>query len=247
MTTDTFSWRVEEACLSAWPTAETHLLDGWRLRRSGGGTKRTNSANPTPNASEGSHIITEAERFFHAHGQPCIFRIPSIADALDGELEEAGYRRESETLTLLASGIAVPEGRRPVTLTANPAPNWLTARHRMNETSQGDQDIYDRMLDLITSSRCFAAVHHESEIAAVAYGVIHDGFLVLESVVTDKHLRNQGLGRSAISALMRRAQYAGAKQACLQVVTDSAPAIALYRSLGFTEELYRYHYRIGEP
>lgn len=247
MTPDTLLWRVEEACLSAWPAAVTHLLDGWRLRRSGGGTKRTNSANPTPGASEGSHIITEAERFFHAHGQPCIFRIPSMADALEGELEEAGYRRESETLTLLVNDIAVPQGRHHVTLVASPAPEWLAARHRMNATSQGEQEIYDRMLDLITSPRCFAAVHHESEIAAVAYGVIHDGFLVLESVVTDNRLRNQVLGRSAVSALMGWAEKAGAKQACLQVVADNAPAIALYRRrLGFTKELYRYHYRIGE-
>ena len=246
MTTDTLPWRVEEACISAWPAAETHLFDGWRLRRSGGGTKRTNSANPTPDASEGSHIIAEAERFFHAHGQPCIFRIPTIADALDEKLAEAGYRREGETLTLLTNDITVPEGRHPVTLAANPVPDWLTARHRMNASSQGDQDIYDRTLDLITSPRCFAAVHHESEIAAVAYGVIHDGFLVLESVVTDKRLRNQGLGRSVVSALMGWAESAGTKQACLQVVADNAPAIALYRSLGFTKELYRYHYRIGE-
>jgi hypothetical protein len=50
------------------------------------------------------------------------------------------------------------------------------------------------MQDLITSPRCFTAVHHELEIAAVAYGVIHDGFLVLESVVTDNRLCNQGFG-----------------------------------------------------
>ena len=33
------------------------------------------------------------------------------------------------------------------------------------------------------------------------------------------------------------------KGACLQVVSDNAPAIRLYESLGFVHELYRYHYR----
>lgn len=245
MNTDDLSWRVEEACLAAWPAAENRLADGWRFRRSGGTTKRTNSANPTLKASKDSKIIAEAERFYRARGQTCIFRIPSIANALDGELEKVGYRREGETLTLLANGIAVKEGPHDVTLTAKPTPEWLAARHRLNVSVRSDQGIYDHMLSLITSPQCFAAVHHEAEIAAVAYGVSHQGLLVLESVVTDKRLRNQGLGRSAVSALMRWAEKAGAAQACLQVVADNTPAIALYRRLGFTEELYRYHYRIG--
>jgi len=245
MTRSTLTWRAEEACLTAWPAAETQIIDGWRLRRSGGNTKRTNSANPGPDASKERNIIAQAERFYQTHGQTCIFRIPSIADALDSGLAEAGYRREGETLTLLAKGIAAQTGRHRVTLTASPTPEWLAARHRLNTAPQGIQNIYDSMLGLITSPRCFVSIDHESEMAAVAYGVIHQGFLVLESVATDKRLRNQGLGRSAVSALMRWAEEAGASQACLQVVADNAPAISLYRSLGFTQELYRYHYRIG--
>lgn len=246
MNSDDLSWRAEEACLAAWPAAESRLADGWRFRRSGGTTKRTNSANPTLNASKDSKIIAEAERFYRAHGQTCIFRIPSIANALDVDLEKAGYRREGETRTLFANNIAASKAPHDVTLTGKPTPEWLAARHRHNASTRNDQDIYDHMQSLITSPKCFASVHHETEIAAVAYGVSHQGFLVVESVVTAKHLRNQGLGRSAVSALMNWAEKTGVTQACLQVVADNKPAIALYQSLGFTDELYRYHYRIRQ-
>lgn len=36
----------------------------------------------------------------------------------------------------------------------------------------------------------------------------------------------------------------GAQGACLQVFAGNHPAIGLYESLGFAQELYRYHYRV---
>ena len=33
-------------------------------------------------------------------------------------------------------------------------------------------------------------------------------------------------------------------QLCLQVVADNTPAVALYESMGFDREVYRYHYRV---
>ena len=56
--------------------------------------------------------------------------------------------------------------------------------------------------------------------------------------------RRKGLSRAALSALLRRGQEAGATGACLQVVADNHSAIRLYESLGFANELYRYHYRV---
>jgi ribosomal protein S18 acetylase RimI-like enzyme len=42
---------------------------------------------------------------------------------------------------------------------------------------------------------------------------------------------------------MQWAKDEGAYGVCLQVVADNAPAVGLYRALGFNQELHRYHYR----
>ncbi|RVA73250.1 GNAT family N-acetyltransferase, partial [Mesorhizobium sp. M7A.F.Ca.CA.001.11.2.1] len=91
--------------------------------------------------------------------------------------------------------------------------------------------------------RAFVSYERDSQIAALAYGVIRNGLLVVESVETDGRFRQQGLGRKTVGGLIGWARRAGAHAACLQVVADNTPARALYASLGFSRELYRYHYR----
>ena len=59
-------------------------------------------------------------------------------------------------------------------------------------------------------------------------------------------LRQRGFARKAVEGLMRWGAETGASAVCLQVEASNTPAIALYRSLGFTRELYRYHYRVRD-
>jgi ribosomal protein S18 acetylase RimI-like enzyme len=62
--------------------------------------------------------------------------------------------------------------------------------------------------------------------------------------VTDPAFRRQGLARKAVLAVLAWAySRCGATGACLSVVADNAPAVALYEALGFSREVYRYHYR----
>ena len=68
--------------------------------------------------------------------------------------------------------------------------------------------------------------------------------MCLNWVVTDPEQRRRGLSRAVLCHLLARGQEAGATGACLQVVASNEPAIALYESLGFSCELYRYHYRV---
>ncbi|TIU20618.1 MAG: GNAT family N-acetyltransferase, partial [Mesorhizobium sp.] len=55
-------------------------------------------------------------------------------------------------------------------------------------------------------------------------------------------VRNQGHARHLILSALKWARLRGAREAWLQVEDDNAPALTLYRSLGF-DEVYRYHYR----
>ncbi len=96
--------------------------------------------------------------------------------------------------------------------------------------------------------RAFAAAAAEGGIGAIAFGVLDRELMVIEAVATPEPLRGRGHARRAVGALLRWGRAEGARAACLQVVAANTPARALYRTLGFEHELYRYHYRVGpEP
>jgi ribosomal protein S18 acetylase RimI-like enzyme len=83
----------------------------------------------------------------------------------------------------------------------------------------------------------------KGQIAALAYGAIHDDLLCLESVFTDQRYRGRGHARRLLATLIGFGAQHGAKGVCVQVLAENAPARALYHGLGLKEELYRYHYR----
>ncbi len=92
-------WRVEEACLNAWPALREVLLDGWLLRFSEGLTRRANSANAL--APVGSPALTKCQCLYRRLGLPTIFRVLSFADpAIDQQLAKAGYTSEGESCVL---------------------------------------------------------------------------------------------------------------------------------------------------
>lgn len=124
-----------------------------------------------------------------------------------------------------------------------PSEDWFAARFRMGSYDDTDRRVFREMTGLIVGDRAFVFHKSDSVIAAVAYGVIRNGLLVVESVETDARFRQQGLGRKTVGGLIDWARRAGASAACLQVVVDNVPGRALYASLGFNRELYRYHYR----
>lgn len=58
----------------------------------------------------------------------------------------------------------------------------------------------------------------------------------ITNVVVRDDARNQGIGYRMLTELMRRAEKEGVREYTLEVRKSNAPAIALYRKLGFVEE-----------
>lgn len=56
------------------------------------------------------------------------------------------------------------------------------------------------------------------------------------NVVVDKDVRQQGIAYRLLTELMQKADREGIKEYTLEVRKSNAPAIALYRKLGFVEE-----------
>src|SRR4051812_10146842 len=89
------AWKVEEACLNAWPSPRQVVMGDWLIRISGGPTRRTNSVNPLrASAHDPAAVLETAQALYRRQGQDTIFRIPSITAGADGVLEGWGYSYE---------------------------------------------------------------------------------------------------------------------------------------------------------
>ena len=241
------AWRVEEACLNAWPAVRQALFGGWVLRVSGGLTRRANSANPLGVERAGRDmLIAGCEAFYHHHRLPTIFRLPSlIGSEIDERLADRGYGAEGTSLVLCGEIGTVPALHDPdVRLLARPTTRWFAAMAALQGLSKEQAALYRRIVGALAIPARFAVHAENGAIAALAFGAIHDGIICYESVVSDPQRRRRGYARRVIASLAAWARERGAQHACLEVEAANAPALALYAALGF-EELYRYHYRRG--
>ena len=244
--------KVEETCMNAWPARKEIFYDGWLIRLANGTTRRTNSVNIITQGRRAlGEKIAYCEDIYRAHGQPSYFRVLSTgAKELDLALAARGYVKEDETCTLFLNfgRHPPPEPDENVVFDiyeGRPPGGWFDAHRRLSRRSTEEAAALHSALDNIAIPALFGqALDEEGEIASVAFGAIHERMMCLQWVVTEPEQRRRGLSRATLSALLKRGQQMGATGACLQVVAVNLSAIRLYESLGFTCELYRYHYRV---
>jgi GNAT superfamily N-acetyltransferase len=241
------AWRIEETCLNAWPALREIVLDGWLVRLSDGLSRRNNSANPlSARSTIGDATIAETVAFYRRHERPAIFRVPSIAaPAADKALDKAGFAAEAETCVLHGDMAGLDATEDPsVTLLARADRQWFQAMSALQGHKPEEAHTYRRVIGAISVPAAFVAIPGEDgKLVALAYGVIHNGLLCYESVVTDSRQRRRGHARKIVTTLAGWAKAQGATGACLQVVAENAPARALYEQIGLGSEVYRYHYR----
>ncbi|MCJ2070715.1 GNAT family N-acetyltransferase [Methylobacterium sp. J-030] len=243
------AWRVEEACLNAWPSPRQILVEGYLLRAAGGRSKRQNSVNPMRRSGDPEPAIAAARTLYRSLGQRPIFRIPAIAPQMERSLASADFAVADETCTLFhpLDGVSA-EPDPSVTVATAPGADWLALRDAVNRADAAAARVFRDTVAALMLPRAFSSATAEGGIGAIAFGVLDRGLLVIESVATPEPLRGRGHARRAVEALLRWSRSQGAQAACLQVVAENTPARALYRGLGFERELYRYHYRVGpEP
>lgn len=246
MTSQELNWRIEAACLNAWPSHREIVLGGWLLRASGGPTRRANSANPLhPGALIDDAQIERVEAVYRRLGRPVLFRVPELIDGIDGKLAGRGYAIEGVTRTLYGDMTDLMSGEgAEVSVATLPAEDWLSARDHLSGNDAAGCAAYRAIIASILLPCGFAAVRHEGRIASIAFGAMQDGLLVLESVMTDPGLRGQGLARQCVSGLMQWAREQGVDGVALQMAADNAPARRLYAGLGIVRDLYGYQYRV---
>lgn len=249
--------RAEEACLNGWPALATVLLDGWQLRFAEGHTKRSNAISvlaPSQSTDTLAERIRACEALYAARGLPAIFRLstaapqPGLAEALDA----AGYGPPAdETRVLVAETLPreIAPGAPATVVAGPPEQSWLDAAARILVFGTRAADLNGRILAALGVPAAFASVEaSDGTTGAVAFGAVHDGLVCMNRVATAAEHRGRGLAGQAVGAVMAwAATEAGAEGACLPVGAGNAPALSLYRRLGFAREVSRYHYRIAPP
>ncbi|MEU6075606.1 GNAT family N-acetyltransferase [Micromonospora sp. NPDC047074] len=231
---------LELAADEAWPAAVRGRLGDWLLRSADGWTGRANSALPVGDPDRPlSAALDAVERWYADLGQRALVNTPlPLAAPVGAELDTRGWASGPpvlvQTVPLAALPPAAPEvaGSPPVELAGAPSDDWLTVAAGRKG---GLPDAARHVLTAVDQVR-FAHVYVDGELRAIGRGTVtgQGRWLGLSLIEVLPEARRQGLAGRLIRALADWGLAAGATHAFLQVEQRNTPAVALYRTLGFT-------------
>jgi GNAT superfamily N-acetyltransferase len=236
---------IETAASRAWPTIERQPLGGWVLRCGRAGSRRLNSVQTLAYGdAELGEAIATAERWYRARLTAPCFQLTDAAQpaALDALLEERGYALLTPTSVMLAT--EWPEEIREddrIQLLPEADGSVLDAicdRSWSEDKKRERIDLFAR----IESRHCFALIVEDGEPIAGGLCAVDGKLAGLFTMRTQPPHRGRGLASAIARRLMTWAYAQGARESYLQVEDDNAPALHLYRQLGFVR-VYGYHYR----
>jgi N-acetylglutamate synthase len=235
--------QMELAAARAWPAARSVDVDGWRVRLSGGGTRRANSVLPLAYTGRDlTRAITAVEAHYRAQNTRCYFQVTSIAapSTLDTELARRGYTYE-EPCVLMAKPLmpsAMPDN---VTVTDGPTAAWLAVYGELLDAAR--TAALPTVLAAVPSPRGFLLLTRAGAALSSALAVVSpEGIALVECVATLSAARRSGGAQIVMDALEAWSAAQGAHTCVLQVVASNAPARRLYEARGYIE-VGRYHYR----
>lgn len=235
--------RLEELAFAGWPALESRDVAGWRLRFSGGYTKRANSINALGEDSRiDPQIADDLESAYRERRLPPVWRLSPLAPAGTAEVLAArGHRAIERSLVQvcpLSGGFApAPE----VAIQAEPSASWIEAFAAHSPVRPEHRDTMRRMLMAIAAPAGFALVEEAGRPMAMAIGVVNGDYMGLFDVLVMPEARRRGLARKVTESLYAWARDHGARFAYLQVVATNAAAMPLYAAQGF-RTVYDYEY-----
>lgn len=240
---------IEEMSITAWPSFQHIFMDGWVLRFAAGYTFRSNSVQPIYSGSEDvAEKIRRCEDLYSRHGLPTAFKISPIVQppGLDLILESQGYRMHTPTSAQVLDALPErsvcidDEGARCVSLS-----EWLDAFSIISALPAEKKPFHAGIAERIPLPICTMTLDYGGQPAACGLGVLHGDYFGIYDICTAPSMRQMGLGTRIMQGLLGWASDAGATSAYVTVVEENAPAIGMYRKLGF-RHLYSYWYRMKD-
>jgi len=228
---------LETRSIRALPPAETVQLGRWIVALGRGSVGRLNSCTTFGESPRRALFerIEAVERRYAARGRETRFRLTELDSHLDARLETRGYARSEDVIVMTG-----PVGGRTddsVAVARAAGPTWLA---RYEEWGGHDElrtaEIGEALGSLTLDTGVFSSP------ASIGVAVLDPPWVGLFDLITDPEQRSKGHGRRLTEAMLAWAAQQGAERSWLQVHSSNEAAIALHRSLGFTES-HRYWYR----
>jgi hypothetical protein len=237
---------IERAAVYAWPASETADIDGWLWRCSGGGSQRANSVSALAFRGTNPELaIDDVERRYRARGAAAMFQVCDVNSPsdLDDRLQRRGYRLQ-EPCTCLAKRIS-PAGSGgfdpDIEITDRAGEAWLSVY--LSGITDSRRTFAPVILARVPQPRAFLLAHDAGQPVATALGVVAEGVVIAECVMTLAAQRRGGAATRVMRALESWGASRGAAIAALQAVAANAPAQALYAKLDYAR-VGGYHYRV---
>ncbi len=255
--------RVEDASLNASAPPQQRWIDGWLVRFAPGKARRARcihalAAGRLPLQER----LTLAAAVYEQAGLPLHLRMTPFSEPadLDGTLAGMGWIAVDPTrvmlCTLVATGSGAPSPANstakasaaadlPAGLALQPADlaEFARAVGALRRSAPGEVESHSERLRQLPVP-CRAAVVRDGAAAVACALVAREADLVgLYDVITAPSWRGRGLATWLCERLLLEEAQSGARIAYLQVGADNAPALGVYRRLGFSDG-YGYHYRV---
>ena len=244
--------QAEQAGLNATSPPQESRIEGWLIRLSPGQAKRARCINALePGALPVEELLARCARSFHAAGLPLVVRITPFTQPpeLDALLAAKGWPAYDAAEVLLRPqlddvlGWPLPGGQ---VLHAVDALDFARQMGELKGSSALEvQAQAERQSQSPVPYQGFWLRRNTIrgwELLACGQIAREGDWVGLYDIYTPAPFRGQGHARMLCLALLQQAFAQGARRAYLQVGEANAPALALYRGLGF-QQAYRYHFR----
>jgi len=247
---ETLMSRVEDAGLNASAPPQQRWLDGWLVRTLPGKARRARCINAlAPGRMPLAQKLALAADVYRAAGLPMILRLHRFTQppTLDAELERLGWPVVDHTTVMIRAELGGLSPRAlPAGIELAPLDGADFARAVGSLRGSPPEHIEAHTLRLQHSPVPYRGhvLRRRTDGWVLACGqTAREGPMVgLYDVFTHPEARNQGLAALLCERLLALSTAEGAGTGYLQVDAANAPAIAVYRRLGF-QPAYGYHYR----
>lgn len=244
---------IESLAANAWPPEIEQHLGGWRLRYSGGSSRRVNSvwANQLPDGCPIEECLDLVEDFYHRRNVAPSYQLSpaTMPTQLRGHLMARGYVEWAHTSVKVQPILDLLKNTTTPTVDVETSDvltdDWFDAYTGSSGYSLESLPIRRGILRRIGPPAHFVLLKQDGVSVATGLGVYERGWLGVFCVVTDSAQRRKGLASAVMHALAGWGAAQGAAQVYLQVMEDNLPAQRLYDKLGF-QFLYQYFYSTGK-